>query len=159
MKTFIPAVLVFALTILSQNIFAQDMESYTKVANRLIELINAADYAGVENLFNKEMSKALPLNAAKEFLAGLTGQVGKFQKLGEPKSEAGETVFPAYCERGMLDLALVLDGENKIAGINFKPRAASPDAAPTKLLTELSLPFKDRWLVFWGGDTKEVNQH
>ena len=39
MKNFIPAVLVLALTILSQNLFAQDTESYTKVANRLVELI------------------------------------------------------------------------------------------------------------------------
>ena len=66
MKTFISAVLAFALTILLQNIFAQDTESYTKAANRLVELINAADYSGVENLFNKEMSKALPLKKATE---------------------------------------------------------------------------------------------
>jgi murein DD-endopeptidase MepM/ murein hydrolase activator NlpD len=25
--------------------------------------------------------------------------------------------------------------------------------------TELSLPFKGKWLVLWGGDTKELNQH
>ena len=25
--------------------------------------------------------------------------------------------------------------------------------------TKLSLPFKGKWLVFWGGDTREINQH
>jgi murein DD-endopeptidase MepM/ murein hydrolase activator NlpD len=33
------------------------------------------------------------------------------------------------------------------------------NAAPEKHQTQLSLPFKGRWLVFWGGDTREFNQH
>src|SRR6185295_14685833 len=86
-------------------------------------------------------------------------QVGKIQKLDEPRRSAGETVFAAHCERGMLDLSLVLDDKGKIAGLNFKPRAASSEAAPEKHLTVLSLPFKGRWLVFWGGDTTELNRH
>ena len=53
MKICILSVLIFsALTILVQNIFAQDPKSYTKVANHLVELLNAGDYSGVENLFN-----------------------------------------------------------------------------------------------------------
>jgi hypothetical protein len=30
---------------------------------------------------------------------------------------------------------------------------------PEKHETKLSLPFKGKWLVFWGGDTKELNLH
>jgi len=134
-------------------------ESYAKVANRLVELINASNYSGVENLFNKEMSQALPLEKATEFFAGLNEQVGKIQKLGEPKGNGEAMVFPVHCERGMLDMTLALDDENKIAGLYFKPHAAASEAAPTKHLTELSLPFKGKWLVFWGGDTKELNHH
>ena len=37
------------------------------------------------------------------------------------------------------------------------PRAATK-LAPEKHQTQLSLPFKGRWLVFWGGDTPELNQ-
>src|SRR6185436_9753140 len=113
MKKLIPAVLIFALTISFQNIFAQDTDSYTKVANHLVELINAGDYSGVENLFNKDMSKALPLEKATEFFTGLAGKVGKIQKLDEPKRKAGWTVFPAHCERGLLDMSLALDEESK----------------------------------------------
>jgi Peptidase family M23/Protein of unknown function (DUF3887) len=159
MKMRIPAVLVFLLAILLQNVFAQDMESYTKVANRLVELINAADYSGVEHLFDKDMSRALPLEKATEFFTGLTGQVGRIQKLDEPGHSAGWTVFAVHCERGMLDMSLALDDENRIAGLYFKPHAASPEAAPKKQLTKLSLPFKGRWLVFWGGDTRALNHH
>ena len=138
---------------------AQDADRYTKAANRLVELINAADYSGVESLFNKEMSKALPLNKATDFFKGLTGQAGKIQKLDEPKSVAGAMVFAAHCERADLDMTLALDEQNKIAGLLFKPHVALSAAAPKKHQTELSLPFRGRWLVFWGGDSKAVNHH
>ena len=39
------------------------------------------------------------------------------------------------------------------------PGASTSDQAPVKHQTELSLPFKGSWLVFWGGDTRELNQH
>src|SRR2546425_863880 len=123
MKNFIPAFLVLALTILSQNLFAQDTESYTKVANRLVELINAADYSGVENLFNKNMSTALPLDKATGFFAGMTGRFGKIQKLDEPKHSAGWTVFPAHFERGMLDMLQGLDDERDLPSLPSRPSA------------------------------------
>jgi hypothetical protein len=159
MKKYIRAIIVGALTLLFQSSFAQDSESYNKVANHLVELINAADYSGVENLFNKEMSQALPLEKATQFFAGLNAQFGKIQKLDAPKRSAGWTVFPAHFERGMMDMSIALDRENKIAGLLFKPSAASSEAAPKKHLTKLSLPFKGKWLVFWGGDTKQLNHH
>jgi hypothetical protein len=102
-------------------LFKPRIDRHTKVANRLVELINAADYSGVENLFNKEMGRALPLNRASVFFTGLTRQVGNIVKLDEPKDNAGWTVFPAHCERGMLDMSLALDDENKVAGLTFKP--------------------------------------
>ncbi len=131
----------------------------TKIAKQLIELINAADYSGVEKLFNKDMSEALPLDKSTEFFTGLTSQYGKLQKLDQPKRGAEETVFPVHCEQGMLDMTLALDDENKIAGLYFKPHAVASKPAPKKHVTELSLPFKGKWLVVWGGDTKELNHH
>src|SRR5437660_1247411 len=124
MKKLISAVLVFALTILSQNIFAQDAESYTKVANRLVELVNAADYSGVENLLNKEMSEALPLDKATEFFAGITGRFGEIQKVDAPRRNGDWTVFPAHGQRGMMDMSLALDADGKISGLLFRPHAA-----------------------------------
>jgi hypothetical protein len=159
MKKLIPAALVFALTIAFQNILVQGAESYSQIANDLVELINAADYSGVENLFNKDMSKALPLEKATEFFTGLSERVGRIQKLDQPKRHGEWTVFPTHCERGLLDMSLALDGENKIAGLLFKPRAAASEGVPTRHLTQLSLPFKGKWLVFWGGDTKALNHH
>src|SRR3954469_23909212 len=80
MKNLIQTIAASAFLFFVQNLFGQDAEAYAKTANRLVELINAADYSGVENLFNKEMSKALPLNKATEFFAGMKARSGTIQK-------------------------------------------------------------------------------
>lgn len=148
-----------ACLFLVQNLFGQDAAAYAKTATRLVALINAADYPGVENLFNKEMSQALPLDKSTVFFKGLTAQFGKIHRLETPKPIPGGMVFPAQCERGALDMTLTLDGQNNIAGLSFKPVAASSDAAPKEHQAELSLPFRGRWFVAAGGDTPNVNHH
>src|SRR5439155_581862 len=102
-------------------LFKPPLDKNTKVANRFVELVNAADYFGVESLFNQEMSQALPLKNATQFFAGIKAQFGNIQKLDEPRESAGWTVFPAHFERGLMDLSLALDDKNKIAGFTFKP--------------------------------------
>src|SRR5215469_10405276 len=100
-------------------LFSPHVDRYTRVANHLVELINAADYSNIEALFNQEMSKALPLTKTTDFFTELTQQVGKIETLDKPRRSRGWTIFPAHCERGNLDLSLALDLQNKIAGITF----------------------------------------
>ena len=137
MKKIIPAVLVVAClavasTILYQKFLAQNPGS--KVANGLVKMINAADHSGIENLFNKEMSQALPLERATEFFSGLTRHVGKIQRLDEPKPTAGRMVYVVHCERGTLEMSLALDDKNKIAGLDFK----LPDAETRQTITQVA---------------------
>ena len=65
--------------------------------------------------------------------------------------------FQAHFERGILDIKIVLDGQDKIIGLWFLPH--TPDIPAWKNTDALSLPFKGKWQVFWGGDTKELNHH
>ena len=156
MHKLLRVVLLVSILLPAHKGVAAETDRYTKVANQFVQLINAADYSGVEKLFNDGMSKYSPLQKTTDFFKEVTGQVGKIQKLEEPKRNGEWMVFLAHCERGMLDLSLALDDKDKIAGFLFKPHA---EPAATKHQTELSLPFKGRWLVGWGGDTKELNQH
>ena len=133
-------------------------DRYTKVVNQLVESINAGDYAGIQVNFNKEMDAALPLDKSSAFFKGLMQQMGKIQKLGEPKPVDEAMVYPATFEKGALDMQIALDSRGLIAGLTFTPHVATK-AAPEKHQTQLSLPFKGRWLVFWGGDTLELNHH
>ena len=138
--------------------FSQGTDRYTKVVNQLVALINAGDYADIQTRFNQEMDAALPLDKSKAFFDGLTQQMGKIRKLGEPRSVDGAMVFPATFEKGTLDMEIALDDRGRIAGLSFTPQVAT-NPEPAKQQTQLSLPFKGRWLVFWGGETRELNQH
>jgi hypothetical protein len=137
---------------------AQDLETFSKVANRLVELINAADYSGIEGMFSKEMNAALPLDKSTAFFKDLQQKLGNIQKLDPPRTPPPGVTLTAHFERGQLDLQLSLNQEGQIAGLYFKPHISSKPV-PEKHRTKLTLPFKDRWLVFWGGDTRELNYH
>jgi hypothetical protein len=96
-------------------------DRYLKVANQLMELINAGDYTGMQIKFNKEMNAALPVDKSSEFFKGLAQQMGKMRKLGKPQFVGEGMVLPTEFEKGTLDLQLALDGRGQIAGLAFTP--------------------------------------
>jgi len=134
-------------------------DRFKKVADRMVKAINEGDYAGIGKDFAKSMEDFLPLEKRKPFFKDLLVQYGKIRELDVPRLILpGQAVFVAHCERGKLDIKVWLDDKDKIIGLLFLPH--TPDIpVPKKHETKLSLPFKDRWRVFWGGDTKELNIH
>lgn len=158
MKRMVIATIVLFLT--ASAVWGQEAtERYEKVVNRLVKAINEADWEGVRADFGQVMLDALPLEKSTPFLKGLTAQYGKIEKLDACRyTPPNQGVFPAHFERGVLDIKVVLDGQDKIIGLWFLPHL--PDVPKVeKHQTKLTLPFKGKWLVFWGGDTEELNQH
>lgn len=138
MRAFLRIFVVFAAALFStEAAWGQGTDRYTKVANQLVELINAGDYAGVQTKFNKNMDAALPLDKSSAFFKGLTQQMGKIQKLGEPRPVGGAMVFPAKFEKGTLDMQIALDSRGLIAGLLFKPHVATKPE-PEKQQAQLS---------------------
>ena len=135
------------------------IDRFKKVADRMVQAINAGDYDAVQRDFGKVMREALPPAKLVPFFKGIASRYGKIRRL-----EAGRftppltAVFPARFERGVLDIKLVLDDRDKIIGLWFLPHTADIPV-PKRHQTDLSLPFGGKWLVFWGGDTKKLNQH
>lgn len=158
MKKFI-MVLVLLFLVSSAPAEQAATERFEKVVKPMVGAINKKDYAGIGKDFAKSMEDFLPLEKRKAFFKNLLAQYGKIQKLDEPRLiPPYQAIFVAHCERGKLDIKVWLDDKDKITGLLFLPH--KPDIpAPEKNETKLSLPFKDRWLVFWGGDTKELNIH
>src|SRR5437660_12321500 len=110
MRAFLPIVVVFAVAFFSIEVASgQGTDRSTKVANRLVELINAGDYAGIQTNFNKEMDAALPLDKSSAFFTGLTQQMGNIQKLGKPRAVGEAMVYVAEFEKGALDMQIALD--------------------------------------------------
>lgn len=132
---------------------------FEKVVGKMVEAINNADYPGIQRDFSQVMLEALPLEKSTVFFKDLSAQHGKIKKLDPPRfTPPNQATFLLYFEQGVLDIKIVLDQQDKIIGLWFLPHAPAIPA-PDKHQTKLDLPFKGRWLVFWGGDTKELNQH
>ncbi len=134
-------------------------ERFQKVADQLVKAINAGDDAAIQKLFNEIMAKAFPPAKSKPFFSGLVAQFGKIERLEPPRlTQPPFALFLIHFERGKFDLKLVLDDQDKIAGLWVLPHKP-PIPAPDRNKTPLALPFKGTWHVLWGGDTKDLNQH
>ncbi len=134
-------------------------DRYGIVVDRMVEAINSEDYPGIQKDFGKVMLDAFPLEQLKPFFKGLMRDAGKIRKLDSPRLvPPNQAIFPAHFEKAVLDIKIVLDGHDKIIGLWFLPH--KPEIpVPEKHITKLALPFDGEWMIFWGGDTKEQNQH
>lgn len=134
-------------------------ERFDKIIERMVSAINSEDYKGIQQDFAKVMLKEFPLKKSKPFFKDLLADCGRIKKIGSPRfTPPDQAVYPVYFEKEILDITIVLDNYDKIIGLLFLPH--TPDIfVPENHKTELSLPFKDSWLVAWGGDTLELNQH
>ena len=154
-------VIALAMVLVNTPTFADQRptDRFEKVANRMVKAINAADYDAIQNDFDSNMQKAVPSGKLNPLLRNITSQLGKIKKLDPGRFVPPQTaIFPARFERGVLDIKIVLDNNDKIIGLWFLPH--TPDIpVPKRHQTKLSLPLRGEWLVFWGGDTKELNQH
>jgi len=134
-------------------------ERFEKVVGRMVEAINKEDYAGTGKDFAQSMEDFFPLVKREPFFKNLLAQYGKILKLDVARlTQPNQAIFVAHCERGKLDITVWLDEKDKIIGLLFTPHEPGIPV-PEKNETKLWLPFKGRWLVSWGGDTKELNIH
>ncbi|HVP57060.1 MAG TPA: peptidoglycan DD-metalloendopeptidase family protein [bacterium] len=148
------------LVLLAVIAMAEDPgERFKVVMDRLVDAINREDYPRIQQDFNKEMLDAFPLSASEPFFKDLTARCGKIKSVAAPRLVApGTAIFQTHFDGAVFDVKLVLDDRDKIAGLwLLAPTSQIP--APEEHTTVLKLPFEGQWLVLWGGDTKELNQH
>jgi hypothetical protein len=153
------SVAIVSLALIAAALAAAPAERFQRVADRLVAAINAGDGAAIQHDWADVMLKALPREKSDPFFAGVVAQLGKIKGLDAPDlTQPSTAVFAAHFERGMLDLKIVLDDKDKIAGLWLLPHEP-PVPVLEKHETRLVLPLKGPWLVVWGGDTKDLNQH
>lgn len=129
------------------------------VVDRMVDAINKQDYPRIQQDFGKVMLDAFPLKKSKPFFKNLIANYGKIKRLDSPRLvPPNQAIFPAHFEKAILDIKIVLDGQDRIIGLWFLPHTPAI-SVPEKHSTVLGLPFEGQWLVFWGGDTKKLNQH
>jgi murein DD-endopeptidase MepM/ murein hydrolase activator NlpD len=158
MRKMISMLFVLLLLFLSESAQASTAR-FDIIVNKMVKAINDANWSGVQADFGQVMLDEFPLEKLTPFFQGLTAQYGKIEKLDAGRyTPPDKAVFPAHFERGFLDITIVLDERDKIIGLLFLPHKADIPVVE-KHQTQLSLPVKGKWLVAWGGDTKELNQH
>lgn len=134
----------------------QGTDPFASAAQRLVQAINAQDHTAVRQDFSQAMLNDLTVEKSKTFFASVVKEFGRIERLEPPRRPVpGRAVFLARAARGDLDITIVLDKDDKIAGLTIVPRPRVPE----KLVTSLRLPFDDRWLVTAGGDSRELNHH
>ena len=132
---------------------------FENVLKKMVEAINAQDFSVIQQDFGEIMLKAFPLEKSKPFFENLLANYGKIKSVGTPRLPSPhQAVFPAHFQKGQLDIKVVLDNQDMIIGLWFLPHTPAIPVVE-KHETRLRLPFKGNWLVFWGGDTRELNQH
>ena len=132
---------------------------FEKVAERMARSINHHDFSAISLDFAKVMLEAFPIEKSKPFFTDLLGRYGRIVRLEAARFvPPNQAILAARLERGVLDIKIVLDHQDKITGLWFLPHTPVLPV-PQRNETALRLPFDGSWLVAWGGDTKELNQH
>ncbi|MEQ1603381.1 MAG: peptidoglycan DD-metalloendopeptidase family protein [Pyrinomonadaceae bacterium] len=152
---------LISIVFLSLTAFSQlPAEKVQKMADLFVSAYNAKNYALIEEQFNATMKTAIPADKLNTFLDGAHRDLGKIAKLGPPKFlNASAASFPVDFEKAKMAMTVALDAEGKIAGFQINVPAAIKPRNTSRNKTELRLPFKGEWLVFWGGDTVAQNYH
>jgi hypothetical protein len=107
----------------TQTVPAEETNRYSIVTRKIVGLLNAGDYAGLQKLYTPEMGEAFPPKKTTEFYTGLAEDFGNIEKFEGPtgKGYQGWTAFQLHCQHGELTMSLALDEDDKISGIYFKP--------------------------------------
>jgi len=104
------------------------------VAMRLLDQMDAKDYATAEASFTPDMAAAVPADKLKAVWESLPAQVGAAKGRGEAKVTPHQgmqvVVIPLHYANGELIAQVVVDAQGRIAGFMIQPAPPAPAAAP-----------------------------
>lgn len=113
---------------------ADDHAASITLATRLLDHLDAGDYAAAEAMFSADMAKAVPADKLKAVWGSLPAQAGAAQGRGEPivQSQAGTSLVqvPLHYASAELVAKIAIDGEGKVIGFLIQPAPRPAAAAP-----------------------------
>jgi hypothetical protein len=124
---------------------------------KVVEALNAGNGKALFDLLNAQMRQILPLDKATSFVVGVRDAKGQISVARATKAGQQSAVYILTAERGRWSLSIELDAAGQIASMLISEPRAPPPLTTNKI--PIGLPFHGRWLVFWGGDTRELNHH
>jgi hypothetical protein len=96
---------------------------YSIVAQKVVDLFNAGDYAAIQKIYDANMSKVFPPKETSDFYTRLATGFGNIENIEGPtgKGFRGWTAFRLHCQHGEMIMSLALDTDDNISGIHFRP--------------------------------------
>lgn len=155
-------IITLSIFILIANIVSAQTEkaTYKVVSDTFEKNYNANSYEAIFSMFSSDMKIAVPIDRLKPFLTNLKSQAGNITKREFISYKNGSVaVYKTNFERALFALNISIDTDSKINGFAVTPFKDEKLPKIERNSTQLILPFKGEWTVFWGGDTKELNYH
>ena len=107
-----------------------------ELGRQFVALLSKEDFSTAESRFDTTMKTAMPESRLRAVWAELLGQTGSVQKqLGtRMTTEGGYRCVYVTCqfERSTVDLKVVFDSDNRVAGLFYVPTPGSPASAAKK---------------------------
>ncbi len=129
-----PLKLLLASMALAFSSSAFAAETPAALATRLLDQLDAGQYAAAEATFSPQMKAAVPADKLKAVWESLPAQLGAAGKRGEASSSEANglrvVVIPLHYARGDLQARVVLDKDDQVVGFLVQPVAPPPPAAP-----------------------------
>ncbi len=128
--------------------------------DRFAAYYNEKKYDSIFYLFSQKMKASLPLNETRDFFSQLQQDAGRLEKYPFVNRNKTFVRHRAEFTNAVFWMDISQNQYGKIDGLLFTAYDGPADTgAFVRNKSILSLPFKDEWFVFWGGDTKEQNYH
>ena len=132
MKRFLSVLFATLLAFSASTACAADTPE--AIATRLLDQMDAKDYAAAEASFTPAMAAAVPADKLKAVWESLPAQLGVAKGRGEAKVTPHQgmqvVVIPLHYANGDLVAQVVVDAEGRIAGFLIQPAPPAPAAAP-----------------------------
>ena len=128
MKLLVTSISIFVFTFFISPRYATAegaIDRFEKVVNHLVKAINEMDHDEIRRDFGEVMQDSFPLEQSKTFFENLSAQYGKIERFDSARIvPPDQAIFPAHFERAIFDIKIILDDQDKIAGLWFLPHTA-----------------------------------
>lgn len=135
----IAAVIFSLFTVMPDNHTAAQ-DNFIAKARAFIEVLSKRDFASAVAQFDDTMKSAMPQAKLEETWNALVAQTGNFKEQGKARTEArsGYMMVFVTCdfEKTKLDIRVVFDQSNRIAGLFFGPPTNIDYSAPAYVKSE-----------------------
>ncbi len=105
------------------------------IATRLLDQLDAGQYAAAEAMFSPELKAAVPADKLKAVWESLPAQAGPRgergpAKVSQTEGGAGSVLIPLQYAKARLQARVAVDADGQVVGFLVQPAAADPAPAP-----------------------------